>query len=68
MLMETTLTIEGIDADTLERLSREANRRGVAVSVLARSMLEQSIKWHSRDLPRLGSADGDMVRRRSSRI
>jgi hypothetical protein len=41
--METSLTIEGIDADTFERLNQEANRLGVAVPVLARTLLEQSI-------------------------
>ena len=41
--METTLTIEGIDAETFERLNIEADRRGVAVSVLARTILKQSV-------------------------
>jgi hypothetical protein len=41
--MQNTLTIEGLDADTFERLESEANRRGVAVSALARTLLQQSV-------------------------
>jgi hypothetical protein len=40
----TTLTIEGLDADTFQRLESEAHRRGVAVSVLARTLLQQSVE------------------------
>ena len=42
--METTLTIDGLDVETFERLHAEAGRRGVAVSVLARILLKQSME------------------------
>ena len=38
-----TLTIEGLDTGTLARLAAEANRRGVAMAELARTLLEQSV-------------------------
>jgi hypothetical protein len=41
--MSITLTIEGLDPETFERLESEATRRGVAVSVLARALLQQSV-------------------------
>ena len=43
-IMETTLTIQGLDAQTFDRLSREAGRRGIPVPVLARLLLEQSVE------------------------
>ena len=39
----TKLTIDGLDADTYERLKSEAIRRGVPVPDLARALLQESI-------------------------
>ncbi len=40
--MERILTIDQLDAKTFDRLTQEASRRGVAVSILARTLLQQS--------------------------
>jgi hypothetical protein len=39
----TTLTIEGLDPQTRERLDSEAKRRGISLPVLAGVLLKQSI-------------------------
>jgi len=40
---QNTLTIEGLDAETLTRLELQASRSGVALSDLARILLQQSV-------------------------
>ncbi len=40
---QNTLTIEGIDSETMTRLTSEAKRYGVATPEFARTLLQQSL-------------------------
>ena len=41
--MQRTLTIDGLDSATYDRLESEARRRGLEVPALARELLQQSV-------------------------